>query len=69
MVTSSRLLLFLKFCLLTVDGVINFKIYLRSSSKPLVTGGKKGRTKIQKFEYLENGKSFSDETKGSFRSV
>ena len=31
-------------------------------------GEKKGKTEIQKFEYLENEKSFSDETKNIFHS-
>ena len=32
------------------------------------TGGKKGKTEIQKFEYLENKKSFLDETKSFFHN-
>ena len=32
------------------------------------TGGKKGKTEIQKFEYLENKKSFWDEIKSFFHN-
>ena len=43
---------------------MNFKIYLRSSSKAMADRKKKmGRTEIQKIEYLENEKSFVDEIK------
>ena len=44
--------------------MINFKIYLQSSSKTVADRGKKrGRWKLQKFEYLENEKRFMDEIK------
>ena len=39
---------------------MNFKIYLRSSSKAMADRKKKG-AEIQKLEYLENEKSFLDE--------
>ena len=38
---------------------MNLKIYLRSSSKAMADRYKK-RTEIQKYEYLENEKSFLD---------
>ena len=42
-------------------------IYLQSSSKAMTNKGEKeGRMKIQKFEYLENEKSFLDEIKSIF---
>ena len=61
---------FLKIPLIkTTDDVINFKIFLGSSSKAMGDRKKKeGKTKIQKFEYLENEKSFLDEIKNSFHS-
>ena len=34
----------------------------------MADSGKKGKTKIQKFEYLENEKSFLDEIKNIFHS-
>ena len=47
-----------------VDDVINVKIFLGSTSKAMADREKKeGKTKIQKFEYLENKKSFFDEIK------
>ena len=42
---------------------MNFKIFLGSSSKAIADGKKEGKTKIQKFEYLDNKKSFLDEIK------
>ena len=45
--------------ILTIDDVINFKIYLLSSSKAMGKKGKR-RKEIQKSEYLKCGKSFSD---------
>ena len=42
---------------------MNFKIFLGSSSKAMANGKKKGKTKIQKFEYLDHKKSFLDEIK------
>ena len=52
----------------TVDDVINLKIYLRSTSKAMADGEIEGKTEIQKFEYLENEKSFLDEIKNIFHS-
>ena len=49
----------------TVNDVINFKIYLRSTSKAMAD---RGGDKIQKSEYLENEKSFLDEIKNIFHS-
>ena len=39
------------------------KIFLGSPSKAMAEGRKDRKTKIQKFEYLKNGKSFLDEIK------
>ena len=48
---------------------INFNIYLWSTSKAMTDREKKeGKTEIQKFEYLENEKSFLDEVKNIFHS-
>lgn len=48
----------------TVDGIINFKIYLQSSSPAIVADrGKKGNRKMQKFEYQENEENFLGEIK------
>ena len=52
----------------TIDDIINLKIYLGSSSKAMADGEKRGRMEIQKFEYLENKKSFLDEIKTIFHS-
>ena len=46
----------------------SFKIFLRSSSKAMTDGKKEGKRKIQKFKYLNNEKSFLDETKNFFPS-
>ena len=54
--------------LMTIDDFINFKIHLRSTSKQSPTGKKKGKTEIQKLEYLEKVKSFLDEIKGIFHN-
>ena len=49
--------------------VINFNIYLRSTSKAMTDREKKEwKTEIQKFEYLENEKSLLDEVKNIFPS-
>ena len=48
--------------------VIKFKIYLRSSSKAMADRGKRGKTNKQKFEYLENEKSFLDEIESIFHN-
>ena len=42
---------------------MNFKIFLGLSSKAMAEGKKEGKMKIQKFEYLDNEKSFLDEMK------
>ena len=48
---------------------MNFKIFFQSASKAMADRKKKeGKMKIQKFEYLENEKSFLDETKNIFHS-
>ena len=53
----------------TVDDVINFKIYIGSSSRAMADREEKeGKMEIQKAEYLENEKSFSDEIKNIFHS-
>ena len=53
----------------TIDGVINFKIYLGSSSKIMSNGEKRGENrKCNKYEYLENEKSFLDEIKYIFHN-
>ena len=52
-----------------VDDLINFEIFLGSTSKAMADRGKKvGKTKMQKFEYLESEKSFFDEIKNIFPS-
>ena len=49
--------------------IINFKIYLGSSSKKNGwQGEKEEKMEIQKFEYLKNGKSISGEIKNIFYS-
>ena len=54
--------------ILTVDDV-NFKIFFESNSKLMADREKKeGKTKIQKFKYLKNEKSFLDEIKNIFHS-
>ena len=50
-----------------VDDIIYFKIYLQSTSKAMADWGEKeGKTKIEKFENLENKRSFLDEKKNVF---
>ena len=51
----------------TVDDVIKFEIYLRSTSKVMGDRGKKGEDGNTKSEYLENENSFLDEIKNFFR--
>ena len=46
----------------TIDDAINFKIYLRLSSKAMANRKKCETDGNTKFEYLENEKSFQDET-------
>ena len=41
------------------------RFFLDQPLKQWLSGKKEGKTKIQKFEYLENEKSFSDETKNT----
>ena len=48
---------------------VNLEIYLVSSSKAMAhREEKEGKIEIQKFKYLENGKSFLDEIKNMFHS-
>ena len=42
------------------------KIFLESTFKAMADGNKEGKSKIQKFEYLKNEKSFLDEIKNIF---
>ena len=47
----------------------NYKIYVASISKAMADREKKrGKTEIEKFEHLENKKSFLDEIKNIFHS-
>ena len=43
-------------------------IFLALSLKQWLTGKKEGKTKIQKFKYLKNEKSFLDEMKNILHS-
>ena len=52
----------------TVDDVINFKIYLRSTPKLMADNGKRGVDRNTKFEYFKNKESFLDEIKNIFHS-
>ena len=52
--------------ILTVDDVIKFKIFLESASEAMNDKKKDGKTETQKFEYLENEKSFLNEIKTFF---
>ena len=48
---------------------MSFKIFLGSTSKAMVDWEQKeGKMKIQRFDYLENEKSFLDETQNIFHS-
>ena len=48
---------------------MNFKNFLGSTSEAMADREKKeGKTKIQKFEYLENENSFFDKIKNIFHS-
>ena len=52
---------------MAVDDVINFKIFLEPTAKAMADREKKkGKTNIQKFEYLENEENFFDEIKKHF---
>ena len=51
-----------------VYDVINFKMYLQTTLKAMADREKKRGRKIQKYEYLENEKSFLDEIKSIFHS-
>ena len=42
--------------------------FLNQPLKPWLTGKKEGKTNIEKFEYLDNEKSFLDEIKKIFHS-
>ena len=44
------------------------KFFLDQPLKQWLTGEKRGKTNLQKLEYLENGKSFLDEIKDLFHS-
>ena len=56
--------------ILTVNDVINFNIFLGSTSKAMADREKKERKmKIQKYEYLENENSFLDEIINIFHSL
>ena len=44
------------------------RFFLDQPLKQWLTGEKKGKTKIQKFEYLKNEKNFSGEIKNIFHS-
>ena len=48
--------------------IINFKIYLPSSSKRMANREKEEKTETEKFEYDENEKSFLDEIKSIFHN-
>ena len=52
----------------TIADVINFKVYLRSSSKSVAGRKKEGKTEIEKFEYLKNEKIFLDKRKSIFHN-
>ena len=43
--------------------MINFKIFLESTSKAVADGEKSGEDENKKFEYLNNKKSFLDQIK------
>ena len=45
-----------------VDDVINFKIYFHQPLKQWLTGGKRWEDENTKSEYLENEKSFLDDS-------
>ena len=51
---------------MAVNDVINFKIYLQTTSKAMADREKKRKTEIQESEYLGNEKSFLDEIKKTF---
>ena len=51
-----------------MDDPLNFKVFLRLSLKQWPTEKKGGKTAIQKFEYLENKKSFLDKIKTIFHN-
>ena len=52
----------------TVDDVINFRFIFNQPLKQWLTEEKEGKMEIQKSEYLENEKSFLDETKNIFHN-
>ena len=53
---------------MTIDGVKNFRTYILSSPKAMADRGKEGKAEIQKFEFLENKKSFLHEMKNIFQN-
>ena len=55
--------------MLTVDEIMNFKIYFLSSSKAMANKKKEGKMEIQKFEYLENKPSSLDEITSIFHII
>ena len=55
--------------MLTMDDIMNFKIFLRSSSKTMANRKKEGKMDIQRFEYLENEPSFLDEMTNIFHII
>ena len=52
----------------TIDDIMNFKICIKSSSTAMADREKQGKTELQKFEYLENEKSFLVAVKSIFRN-
>ena len=50
----------------TIDDVMNFKIYLQSSSKAMAD--RQNKSEEQKYKNLQNEKSFLDEIKSIFHS-
>ena len=55
--------------MLTLDDIMNFKIYFQSSSKAMANRKKDGKMEIQKFEYLENEPSSLDEIASIFHII
>ena len=55
--------------MLTLDDIMNFKIYFQSSSKAMANRKKDGKMEIQKFEYLENEPSSLDEITSIFHII
>ena len=55
--------------MLTLDDIMNFKIYFQSSSKAMANRKKDGKMEIQKFEYLENEPRSLDEITSIFHII